>query len=176
MWARNTSEVQFISECNWYSATLSFSLSPHHLLEGYQWPQHCVWLYLPFFLWCWMILEGKSSHAHRLGIHLTSWSSWIDCTSLCGKMARQWRKRQAFKLTSCFGNSPYPYRMDIFVQIRSCNQRCYNGGTLQNIWCSCKQRFCGFCCEKGEQYCYTLAQCKQLCEAWSFAICLLENK
>lgn len=41
---------------------------------------------------------------------LTSWSPWIDCTFSSGKMARQWRKRQAFKLTNCFGNSQYPYR------------------------------------------------------------------
>ena len=90
---------------------------------------------------------------------LTSWSPWIDCTFSSGKMARQCRRRQRFKLTNCFGNSQYPYRLDVLVQIRSCNQRCYNGGTLQNIWCSCKQGFSGFCCEKGEQYCYTLAQC-----------------
>ena len=86
---------------------------------------------------------------------LTSWSRWIDCTFSCGKMARQWRQRRAFKLTNCFGFSPYLYRLDVLVQIRSCNQRCYNGGTLKDIWCSCKQGFSGRCCEKGEQYCYT---------------------
>ena len=65
---------------------------------------------------------------------LTSWSRWIDCTFSCGKMARQWRQRRAFKLTNCFGFSPYPYRLNVLVQIRSCNQRCYNGGTLKDIW------------------------------------------
>ena len=93
--------------------------------------------------------NASNSFVKRLDIHLTSWSPWIDCTFLCGKMARQWRKRQAFKLTNCFGNSPYTYRLDVLVQIRSCNQRCCNGGTLQNIWCSCKEGFSGFCCEKG---------------------------
>ena len=64
---------------------------------------------------------------------LTSWSRWIDCTFSCGKMARQWRQRRAFKLTNCFGFSPYPYRLDVLVQIRSCNQRCYNGGTIFGV-------------------------------------------
>ena len=63
-------------------------------------------------------------------------------------MARQCRRRERFKPTNCFGYSPYC--LVVLVQIRSCNQWCYNGGTLEDIWCSCKQGFSGFCCEKGD--------------------------
>ena len=74
---------------------------------------------------------------------LTSWSPWINCTFSCGKMARQWRQRQAFKLTNCFGFSPYLYRWDVLVQIRSCNQRCYFScfASPEVLWSVCLKTY-----------------------------------
>ena len=70
---------------------------------------------------------------------LTSWSLWIDCTFSCGKTERQWRNHQAFKLTNCFGFSPYLYRLDVLVQIRSCNHRCYFScfASPEALWSVC---------------------------------------
>ena len=110
---------------------------------------------MPFFLRLWKQLRTQTPPICSLrDWALTSWSPWIDCAFSCGKMARyKWRKHQAFKLNNGFGFSPYLYRnLDVLVQKRSCNQRCYYSGTLKDIWCSCKQGYSGFFCEKGEQY------------------------
>ena len=39
----------------------------------------------------------------RLGIDFLVPVDWLHLFVPCGKMARQWRKRQAFKQTNCFG-------------------------------------------------------------------------
>ena len=104
---------------------------------------------LSLFLWCWMILKGGSSQAQTPPIcsltdrALTSWSPWIDWTFSSGKMAREWRKRQAFKLTNCFGFSPYLYRLDVLLQIRSCNQRCYFScfASPEALWSVCLKTY-----------------------------------
>jgi len=76
---------------------------------------------------------------------VSHWSSWSGCTVVCGSAGGQWRSRYVVRGASCGGSCPYA-----LSQYQACNRWCYNGGTLQQTWCSCKSGYSGQCCKGGK--------------------------
>ena len=76
---------------------------------------------------------------------VSHWSSWSACTVVCGSAGGQWRSRYVVRGASCGGSCPYT-----LSQYQGCNRWCYNGGTLQQTWCSCKSGYSGQCCRGGK--------------------------
>jgi len=76
----------------------------------------------------------------------TNWSSWTECSWLCGPSGTKERVR-SIRLPrdgKCTDNGGEPETK----QIEPCNRKCMNGGKMSNSnSCRCKPTFMGRCCE-----------------------------
>jgi len=76
----------------------------------------------------------------------TQWSSWTECSWLCGPSGTKERVRQ-IRLPrdgKCTDNGGEPETK----QVEPCNRKCMNGGKMTNSnKCRCKPTFMGRCCE-----------------------------
>lgn len=76
----------------------------------------------------------------------TNWSSWTECSWLCGPSGTKERVR-SIRLPrdgKCTDNGAEPETK----QIEPCNRKCMNGGKMSNSnSCRCKPTFMGRCCE-----------------------------
>lgn len=75
-----------------------------------------------------------------------NWSSWTECSWLCGPDGTKERSRK-IKLPrkgDCTENGEKP----VLREVISCNRKCLNGGVMTNTNdCRCKPSFMGRCCE-----------------------------
>jgi len=76
----------------------------------------------------------------------TNWSSWTECSWLCGPGGTKERVR-SIRLPrdgKCTDNGAEPETK----QVEPCNRKCLNGGKMSNSnKCKCKSFFMGRCCE-----------------------------
>lgn len=76
----------------------------------------------------------------------TNWSSWSECSWLCGPDGTKERTRQ-IRLPRdgvCTENGEKP----VLKEVEACNRKCLNGGTMSNAnSCRCKPSYMGLCCE-----------------------------
>lgn len=76
--------------------------------------------------------------------HLSYWSEWNACTSVCGVSGKQTIYRHRIRTEQCGGVCT-----STFYKTRACPlTSCLNGGSLGSDTCFCKKGFGGNCCEK----------------------------
>ena len=89
--------------------------------------------------------------------HLSYWSEWSACTTVCGVSGKQTIYRHRIRTEQCGGVCT-----STFYKTRACPlTSCLNGGSLRGETCFCKKGFGGNCCEK-EGNIYRLATVKCL--------------
>ena len=89
--------------------------------------------------------------------HLSYWSEWSACTTVCGVSGKQTIYRHRIRTEQCGGVCT-----STFYKTRACPlTSCLNGGSLGSDTCFCKKGFGGNCCEK-EGNIYRLATVKCL--------------
>ena len=81
--------------------------------------------------------------------HLSYWSEWSTCTTVCGVLGKQTTSRYKVRTEQCGGVCT-----STFYKTRVCPlTSCLNGGSLGSDTCFCKKGFGGNCCEKeGNEY------------------------
>ena len=80
--------------------------------------------------------------------HLSSWSEWGPCTTMCGVGGRQTSIRRRLITEQCGGTCPGGLNLKI---TRACPQiSCFNGGRLIHGVCKCNVGYSGDCCEYTE--------------------------
>ena len=98
-----------------------------------------------------MSSAGKTWRCGGLGpvdCHLSSWSEWGPCTTMCGVGGRQTSIRRRLITEQCGGTCPGGLNLKI---TRACPQiRCFNGGRLMHGACKCNVGYSGDCCEYTE--------------------------
>lgn len=76
----------------------------------------------------------------------TNWSSWTECSWLCGPNGTKERTR-SIRLPRngvCTENGQEPE----LKQVEACNRKCLNGGQMtNNNECRCKPSYMGMCCQ-----------------------------
>lgn len=96
-------------------------------------------------------LQGETWRCGGLGpvdCHLSSWSEWGPCTTMCGVGGRQTSTRRRLITEQCGGTCPGGLNLKI---TRACPQiRCFNGGRLMHGACKCNVGYSGDCCEYTE--------------------------
>ena len=89
--------------------------------------------------------------------HLSYWSEWSACTTVCGVSGKQTIYRHRIRTEQCGGVCT-----STFYETRACPlTSCLNGGSLRGETCFCKKGFGGNCCGK-EGNIYRLATVKCL--------------
>ena len=89
--------------------------------------------------------------------HLSYWSEWSACTTVCGVSGKQTIYRHRIRTEQCGGICT-----STFYKTRVCPlTSCLNGGSLRGETCFCEKGFGGNCCEK-EGNIYRLATVKCL--------------
>ncbi|XP_048588685.1 neurogenic locus notch homolog protein 1 [Nematostella vectensis] len=89
---------------------------------------------------------------------VSGWSTWSSCNHRCGSAGIQTRTRSKTVQQQCGGSCLYP-----LSESRSCNRYCYNGGTPQQGYCSCKPGFTGTCCHNDINECDS-SPCDHYCQ------------
>ena len=101
---------------------------------------------------------------------VSQWTGWSKCSHKCGNSGQSTRTRRILIAATCGGSCPYH-----FVETRSCNRHCPNGGTPQSGYCSCRPGFAGTCCQQGEYlYMYSSYATAQMEEYHSQVILFLQ--
>ena len=73
---------------------------------------------------------------------LSEWTSWSSCTTPCGASGTQSSSRHRVLTEKCGGTCS-----SSLSRTRSCLQTsCFNGGSVQNGACRCRDGFSGNCC------------------------------
>ena len=79
-----------------------------------------------------------------MNCHLSSWSEWSACTTVCGVSGKQKTSRHKIRTEQCGGICT-----PTFYRTRVCPlTSCLNGGSLEGETCFCKKGFGGNCSEK----------------------------
>ena len=74
---------------------------------------------------------------------LSEWTSWSSCTTPCGASGTQSSSRHRVLTEKCGGTCS-----SSLSRTRSCLQTsCFNGGSVQNGACRCRDGFTGNCCQ-----------------------------
>ena len=74
---------------------------------------------------------------------LSQWTSWSSCTTPCGASGTQSSSRHRVLTEKCGGTCS-----SSLSRTRSCLQTsCFNGGSVQNGACRCRDGFTGNCCQ-----------------------------
>lgn len=75
---------------------------------------------------------------------LSEWTSWSSCTTPCGASGTQSSSRHRVLTEKCGGTCS-----SSLSRTRSCLQTsCFNGGSVQNGACRCRDGFTGNCCQE----------------------------
>ena len=87
--------------------------------------------------------------------HLSYWSEWSACTTVCGVLGKQATSRYKVRTEQCGGICT-----STFYKTRVCPlTSCLNGGSLGSDTCFCKKGFSRNCCEKEGNECLEFGNC-----------------